>query len=48
MAEPDRAVGERIHAIVEASAPALTPRLWYGMPAYTKHGKVVCFFRTAE
>src|SRR4051794_10578707 len=42
--EPDRAKAERLHAIVKASAPALTPRLWYGMPAYAKDGKVVCFF----
>ncbi|WP_084508138.1 DUF1801 domain-containing protein [Nocardia pseudovaccinii] len=39
---------ERIHAIVKANAPALTPKLWYGMPAYAMGGKVVCFFRTAE
>jgi len=44
MSEPDRGMAERIHAIVKANAPGLTPRLWYGMPAYTKGGKVVCFF----
>ncbi len=48
MPKPDRAIGERLHAIVKASAPALTPRLWYGMPAYTKDGKVVCFFQAAH
>jgi uncharacterized protein YdhG (YjbR/CyaY superfamily) len=47
MAEPDRAMAERIHAIVKASAPELTPRTWYGMPAYAKGGKVVCFFQPA-
>ena len=47
MPEPDRALGERLHAIIKASAPALSPRLWYGMPAYTKDGKVVCFFQSA-
>ena len=47
MPEPDRALGERLHAIIRASAPALVPRLWYGMPAYTKDGKVVCFFQSA-
>ena len=47
MAAPDRAIGERVHAIVKASAPALTPRLWYGMPAYAKDGNVVCFFQNA-
>ena len=41
-------MGERIHAIVKASAPDLSPRLWYGMPAYTKEGKIVCFFQAAE
>jgi uncharacterized protein YdhG (YjbR/CyaY superfamily) len=45
--ESDRAMGERIHAIIKASAPDLSPRLWYGMPAYAKDGKVVCFFRPA-
>ena len=48
MPEPDRSLGERIHAIVQAAAPALTPRLWYGMPAYAKAGKVVCFFQGAR
>ena len=47
MPEPDRALGERLHAIIKASAPALSPRLWYGMPAYAKDGKVVCFFQSA-
>jgi uncharacterized protein YdhG (YjbR/CyaY superfamily) len=48
MPEPARSMGERLHAIIRAGAPALTPRLWYGMPAYAKDGKVVCFFRGAE
>jgi uncharacterized protein YdhG (YjbR/CyaY superfamily) len=48
MPEPDRALGERLHAIITASAPALSPRLWYGMPAYAKDGKVVCFFQSAQ
>ncbi len=48
MTEPDRAMGERIHAVIKASAPALSPRLWYGMPAYAKDGKVVCFFQSAQ
>jgi len=47
MPAPDRALGERLHAIIKASAPALSPKLWYGMPAYAKDGKVVCFFRNA-
>ena len=47
MPEPDRALGERVHAIVKASAPSLTPKLWYGQPAYAKDGKVVCFFQGA-
>jgi uncharacterized protein YdhG (YjbR/CyaY superfamily) len=47
MAPPDRALGERIHAVITASAPVLSPRLWYGMPAYAKDGKVVCFFQPA-
>jgi uncharacterized protein YdhG (YjbR/CyaY superfamily) len=47
MDDTDRAMAERIHAIVESSAPALSPRLWYGMPAYAKQGKVVCFFQPA-
>jgi uncharacterized protein YdhG (YjbR/CyaY superfamily) len=48
MLGPDRALGERLHAIVKASAPALSPRLWYGMPAYAKDGKVVCFFQNSQ
>jgi len=44
----DRARAERIHAIVKASAPALSPRTWYGMPAYAKDGKIVCFFQPAQ
>jgi len=48
MPEPDRAMAERIHAIVRASAPALTPKTWYGMPAYAKDGKVICFFQAAD
>ena len=48
MPEPDRAKAERLHAIVTASAPALSPRTWYGMPAYAKDGKVVCFFQSAQ
>ena len=48
MPEPDRAMGERLHAIVKASAPDLTPKTWYGMPAYAKDGKVVCFFQSAH
>jgi len=47
MAGPDRAMAKRLHEIVKASAPTLTPRTWYGMPAYAKDGKVVCFFRDA-
>jgi uncharacterized protein YdhG (YjbR/CyaY superfamily) len=47
MAASDRVLGERIHTIVKASAPELVPRLWYGMPAYSKDGKVVCFFQDA-
>jgi uncharacterized protein YdhG (YjbR/CyaY superfamily) len=47
MPEPDRGMAERIHALVKASAPELTPRTWYGMPAYAKGGKVVCFFQSA-
>jgi len=45
MPEPDRVLAERIHALVKANAPGLTPRTWYGMPAYAKDGKVVCFSR---
>jgi hypothetical protein len=48
MPEPDRVMGERLHAIIKASAPALSPRLWYGMPAYAQDGKVVCFFQSAQ
>jgi uncharacterized protein YdhG (YjbR/CyaY superfamily) len=48
MAEPDRTMGKRLHAIIKASAPALAPRLWYGMPAYAKDDKVVCFFQGAH
>ena len=48
MSAPDRAMGERLHAIIKASAPGLSPRLWYGMPAYAKDGKVVCFFQDAQ
>ena len=44
----DRALGKRLHEIIKASAPALSPRLWYGMPAYTKDGKVVCHFQSAK
>ena len=44
----DRAMGKRLHAIIKASAPALSPRLWYGMPAYSKDDKVVCFFQAAQ
>ena len=46
--EPDRAMAKRIHAIVKASAPALAPKTWYGMPAYARDGKVVCFFQAAQ
>src|ERR687885_2352279 len=48
MPESDRALGERLHAIIKANAPALSPKLWYGMPAYAKDGKVVCFFQPAH
>ncbi len=48
MQEPDRSMAQRLHAIIKASAPALSPRLWYGMPAYAKNGKVICFFQTAQ
>jgi hypothetical protein len=48
MPEPDRALGDRVHAIITASAPALSPRTWYGMPAYAKEGKIVCFFQPAQ
>jgi uncharacterized protein YdhG (YjbR/CyaY superfamily) len=45
MSEPDRVIGKRLHAIIKAGAPILSPKLWYGMPAYAKDGKVVCFFK---
>jgi hypothetical protein len=48
MPDPDRAMGERIHAIIKASVPSLLPRTWYGMPAYARDGKVVCFFQSAQ
>jgi uncharacterized protein YdhG (YjbR/CyaY superfamily) len=48
MPEPDRAMAKRLHAIVKASAPALSPKTWYGMPAYAKGGKVVCYFQSAQ
>jgi len=48
MPEPDRAMGKRLHAIIKASAPALSPKTWYGMPAYAKDGKVVCYFQNAQ
>lgn len=48
MTAPERAIAERIHAIVAACAPALAPRTWYGMPAYAKDGKVLCFFQAAD
>jgi uncharacterized protein YdhG (YjbR/CyaY superfamily) len=48
MPEPDRAMAKRLHAIIKASAPALSPKTWYGMPAYAKDGKIVCFFQSAE
>jgi uncharacterized protein YdhG (YjbR/CyaY superfamily) len=48
MSEPDRAMAERLHAVIKASAPALSPKLWYGMPAYAKDGKIVCFFQCAQ
>lgn len=48
MPEPDRTMGMRLHAIIKASAPVLSPRLWYGMPAYAKDGKVICFFQAAQ
>lgn len=48
MPEPDRVLAERVHAVVKASAPALAPKLWYGMPAYARDGKVVCFFQSAQ
>ena len=48
MSDSDRAMAERLHAIVKASAPELSPKTWYGMPAYAKDGKVVCFFQSAQ
>lgn len=48
MSEPDRGMARRLHAVVKASAPNLSPRTWYGMPAYTKDGKVVCFFKSGQ
>jgi uncharacterized protein YdhG (YjbR/CyaY superfamily) len=48
MPEPDRAMAKRLHAIIKVSAPALSPRTWYGMPAYAKDGKVVCYFQSAQ
>jgi uncharacterized protein YdhG (YjbR/CyaY superfamily) len=47
MPKPDRTLAERLHAIIKASAPDLSPKTWYGMPAYAKEGKVVCFFQSA-
>jgi uncharacterized protein YdhG (YjbR/CyaY superfamily) len=48
MQEPDRAMAQRVHTIVRATAPELSPRTWYGMPAYAKDGNVVCFFQNAQ
>ncbi len=48
MQEPDRALARRLHEIIKASAPALSPKLWYGMPAYARDGKVICFFQPAQ
>jgi uncharacterized protein YdhG (YjbR/CyaY superfamily) len=48
MTPSDRAMGKRLHAVIKASAPALSPRLWYGMPAYAKDGNVLCFFQSAQ
>jgi uncharacterized protein YdhG (YjbR/CyaY superfamily) len=48
MPQPDRGMAERLHGLITASAPALTPRTWYGMPAYAKDGKVLCFFQSAH
>ena len=48
MPEPDRAMAERLHAIIKANVPVLSPKTWYGMPAYAKDGKVVCFFQSAQ
>lgn len=46
--EDDRVLGERLHAIIQSNAPTLSPRLWYGMPAYARDGKIVCFFQSAQ
>lgn len=48
MSESDRATGERLHAIITTNAPSLSPKLWYGMPAYARDGKIVCFFQPAQ
>jgi uncharacterized protein YdhG (YjbR/CyaY superfamily) len=48
MPGPDRSICERLHAIIKADAPALSPRLWYGMPAYARDGEIVCFFQSAQ
>jgi uncharacterized protein YdhG (YjbR/CyaY superfamily) len=48
MPEPERAMAQRLHAVIKASAPALSPKTWYGMPAYARDGKVVCFFQSAQ
>src|SRR5438552_3760549 len=48
MSEPDRAMAKRLHALIKAAAPVLSPKTWYGMPAYAKDGKVVCFFQNAQ
>src|SRR5690348_1302470 len=48
MQEPDRTLGKRLHAVIKASAPSLSPTLWYGMPAYAKDGKMICFFQPAQ
>jgi uncharacterized protein YdhG (YjbR/CyaY superfamily) len=48
MPESDRVLGERLHAIIKASAPSLSPKLWYGMPAYAQDGKIICFFQSAQ
>jgi uncharacterized protein YdhG (YjbR/CyaY superfamily) len=47
MPEPDRSKGERVHAIIKAGAPTLAPKLWYGMPAYARDGKIICFFQSS-
>jgi len=48
MSEADRAMAKRIHAVIKATAPGLSPKLWYGMPAYARDGKIVCFFQPAQ